>query len=70
MSAQQPELCFGVIEGGELGPGARRVAGFASGSRAIGAYLQHPFLELPFVRIGVATRAIQTLPVIGHRLRL
>ncbi len=46
------------------------MAGFASRRRAIGAHLQHPFLELPFVRIGVTTRTIQTLPVIDHGLRL
>lgn len=38
-----------------------------SGLRSIGSHLQHAFLELPFVRIVMATLAIQIVPVISSR---
>jgi len=43
------------------------VAGFATRGRTVGPHLQHPLLELAFVWIGVATGAVQILPVIDHR---
>jgi len=42
------------------------VAGFTAHGRSIRLCLPHPLVELSFVRIGVATGARQTLPVVGH----
>ena len=46
------------------------MAGLAPGWRTIGTRLEHAFLELSFVRIGMTTGAVQILPVIDHSLRL
>jgi len=71
MRAQQSEFRLGMIEPRQLLPRFRNVTGFASGFGSIGPYLQHALVELPFVRIVVATLAIQIVPVIpGCRLWL
>jgi len=67
MRARQLEIGLRVIEGGQLLPRLRGVARFASRGRTVGPLLLHPVLELPFMRIGVATRAIQILPVVDRR---
>ena len=68
---EQRELGLGMIEARELFPRFRSMAGLASRGRAIGARLLHALFELSFVRISVATRATQILPVINdRRLRL
>ena len=46
------------------------MAGFAAKSAAISARLTHTLLELPFVRIGVATGAGKFIPVIRYGFRL
>jgi len=42
------------------------MAGFAAESGAISARLLHTLLELPFVRIGMATSAGKFVPVIDN----
>lgn len=42
------------------------MAGFAARGRSIRTHLLHALLELPLVRIGVATDAVQIVPVIDH----
>ena len=61
MSADQSELCFGMIEAVHVCPGAHAVAGFASEGRAIGAFASHAIVELPFVRIFVAGSTVAVL---------
>lgn len=57
MCSKQRELCFGVIEAGKLFPRFRGMAHLAADRGAICANLLHSLVELPLVRIGVATRA-------------
>lgn len=71
MRSKQREFRLRVIEAGEFFPRLGCVASFASGDRSVGTDCQHPFLELAFVRICMATGTVQASPAIDHgRLRL
>lgn len=70
MRSQERELRLGVIESRYFLPRLGHMASFTSRGRSIGTNLQHPFLELTLVRVGMATGASQVVPVIDHRLRL
>ncbi len=60
-----------MIESSQILPRLGRVTRLASGSGLVCQHLPHALLELPLVRIGVATGAAQLSPVIDHRrLRL
>lgn len=63
----QHKIRLSVIEPRQLFPRLRRVARLATRRLAIQARPQHPLPELPLMRIGVARRAIQVLPVIDRR---
>ena len=69
MGADQREGSFGVIETCEFSPRPGRMAGLATNCRAIRADLLHSFLELSLVRIQMATRAREFIPVIRNGLR-
>jgi len=66
MRTQQRKCCLRVVEAGDILPRFRGVASLAPRRGAVRPDLQHALLELPFVRIGVATRAIQLAPVVDH----
>lgn len=58
VSAQQRELCFGMVEAVDIGPASDRVASLATEHGAVHSSACHISLELAFVWIGVARRAI------------
>lgn len=71
MGAEQGELRLGMIEPGKFFPGLGRVAGLAAGGSPVGPDLLHACVELSFMRIVMATGAIEILPVINDgRFRL
>lgn len=63
---QQREFRLRVIESGELPPTLGGVAGLAPSMSAVSADSLHAFLELPLMRIVMATRAVQVAPVIDN----
>lgn len=62
--SHQWERRLRVVEARELAPLLGGVASFAAHGRSVGASLLHAFGKLPFVRIFVAGRAGEILPVI------
>jgi len=68
--SQQHEFRLGVVEAGKLFPRLRGVTGFASRHGAIGPRLLHAISKLTFMRIAVATGAVEVAPVVHRRLRL
>lgn len=62
--SHQREGSLRMIEARQLFPGLGGMAGLAAGRHAIGPGLQHTILELPLMRIGVATGAGEFAPVI------
>jgi len=68
---EQRKIRLRVVEAGKLFPRLRRMARLAPCQGTVSPRLLHALLELSFMRIVVATRAIQSLPVINsRRLRL
>ena len=63
---QQRELRLRVIESGEFPPTLGGVAGLAPSLSAVSADSLHALLELPLMRIVMATGAVQIAPVIDH----
>lgn len=59
-----------VIEARELLPRPGCVTRLAPGYRTVRTHLHHAFLELASMRIRMATRAVQSFPVVDHCLRL
>ena len=68
--SEQREFRLGVVEARKLLPRLCGVTGFAPRHRTIGARLLHALFELTFMRIAVATGAVEVAPVIHRRLRL
>ena len=68
--SQQRELRLGVVEARKFLPRLSGVTGFASRHGTIGTRLQHAFFELTFMRIGMATGAIEGTPAVHRCLRL
>ena len=68
--SQQHELRLGVVEARKFLPRLCGVTGFASRHRPISPRLLHAIFELTFMRIGVATGAVEVAPVVHRRLRL
>jgi len=68
MRSNERKICLGMIESRQLVPRLGRVAGFAARRLTVRSRAAHPLLELSFVRIGVAGRAIKILPMVnrGH----
>ena len=64
---QQREFRLRVIESGEFPPSLGGVAGLAPSLSAVSADSLHAFLELPLMRILMATGAVQIAPVIDNR---
>lgn len=63
---QQREFRLRVIESGEFPPTLGRVASLAATLGAVGPDSLHALLELPFMRIVMATGAVQVAPVIDN----
>ena len=61
MRPKQWKLGLGMVESVDVGPRSRVVAGFAAEQRAIGTPLRHAILELPVMRVRVASRAAHIL---------
>lgn len=67
---QQHEVRLGVVEARKLFPRLRGMTGFASRHGTIGPRLLHAISKLTFMRIAVATGAVEVAPVIHRRFRL
>lgn len=65
--SHEREWGFRMIEPGQVLPRLRRVARLASCNDLVRSNLLQAFLELPLMRIRVATRATQALPVVDNR---
>ncbi len=64
---KQRKLRLRMIKPGKVFPRLGCVASFAARPRTVSPHLLHALLELPLVRINMATGARQILPVINHR---
>lgn len=65
--AQQRKRSRGMVEGREILPGFRRMAGLAARRLAIRSLPLHALAELAVMRIRMATGARELVPVIKHR---
>jgi len=68
MSAEQGELCLGMIEAVDIAPGLYVVASLAAERSAVGAFAGHAIVEFALVRILMACRAGAVLKVEGQNL--
>lgn len=64
--ANQRERSRGMVEAGQISPRLSGMACLTTHNCLICSNLQHTRTKLPVVRIGMATRAAQVLPVIYH----
>lgn len=68
--SQQHEVRLGVVEARKFLPRLCSVTGFASRGGTIGPRLLHAISKLTFMRISVATGAVEVAPVVHRRFRL